>query len=138
MKVHVRVVSELREYTKTKNVDESGENPKIIMRKAKGKQAGWAFTLPAGSIINRKGFFSTKQFVQVAPEAPQAIILKKDLKPEEIPTWDKKTSKRFIEMEMIKKAGEKIDEKSNLGLYLIAMLVIGNIVITFFLLRGAI
>ncbi len=136
MKVYVRVLSGLREYTKKRKVDESGEVPKIVMRRSKGKKAGWEFTLPQGSIINRKGLFGISMYVEVLPEASEAIVIKPDMKPEDIPKWDKNTSKKFIEAEMVKKTGEKVEEKGNAGIWVVAALVIANIVIMFLLLRG--
>lgn len=111
-----------------------GDGITVVMVKPKGKkEPGWSFKIEDGRAVkNKKRYWglSSYQSVDIFPDAPSPIIFDGSIKPEDQPKWDKKTSKAFIEAEMVKKAGQEPKEKSNAGIWVVAILIIVSIIVT--------
>jgi len=128
MKVFVRVKGAY-EYTKKKNLRADGT---IEMVKDKGKKTAWIIrNVDQGAIVIRKGRLGTKHYVDVLPNAAQPIRYHRDMKPEDIPVFDKKTSTTFINAKVLKRMGEEPQkQQSNTALWVIAIMVGVNIFLT--------
>jgi hypothetical protein len=128
MKVTVRVKTPAFEYSRKRKIENDGKT--VIMRKSSKTKGGWRFTIPKGSLNVRPSFWGTKYFVDILAEAPEAIKYDTELDSAKMPKWDKDQSKRFIEAEILKKAATEPKEKSSMILWIIALIGIGNIVLT--------
>jgi hypothetical protein len=131
--VHVDYPSGIE--TSKRKTEHLGEKEVIVMRKLsafKRDQDEWHFELPEGSVMpEHRRFRSTLFHVYVKPEAEKAIVLKKELKPDDIPVWDKKQSFRFINRKLLERRGEEPKEaKTSVVMWVIAIMVIVNIIAT--------
>lgn len=133
MKVTVRIHKSTGLEFKTKKIEDDG---RITLIKDSRKKAQWRPEI--GGIETKHGWFGRAKFyTEVMPNANKTFIINGELKPEEIPKWDKNTSKAFINKKILEKAGEEMKDKNpSMALLLLGILIIANIAITILMVSG--
>ncbi len=133
MKVTVRIHHTTGLELKKKTIEDDG---KVTLIKDSRKKAEWR-PLIKQLEPKRKWFGRAEFYADVWPNADETWIYDGSIKPEEQPKWTKNTSKAFIGKKILDKAGEAEKDKGpGSVLWVIAILVIVNIVLTFLLTSG--
>lgn len=103
----------------------------IVMRKAKGKGFGWLFHFDNRHVQYGHGRFGKYQYVEIFPESPEAIAFDYGGRDVEQHHWDKKTNEEYVNRKLLERRGEEPKEqKSDIVLWIIAGLVIVNVIMT--------
>lgn len=79
------------------------DGKKLIIKSGIGRSQAWKPTFNRNCILKHKGFLRTTEKVMVFEDAPKCIeFVEKKTKQ---PTFDKKTSEKLFEAEVLRKAG---------------------------------
>jgi hypothetical protein len=127
-KIKVRIKTPSKERIKWCKPEADGET--IVIDKAKTKKAGWSFKFTNKSLVPFTSWGRQFYAIDIFHHAPDAIEYDYSQNVINQPKWDKDQSTKFINAKLLEKAGAEIKEKSNVGIWIVAILVIVGIVIT--------
>lgn len=133
MKVTVRIHNGRSLELKTKTIESDG---RVTLIKDSRKKAQWRPKIE--KVEPKIGWFGrSKFFTEVLPYAEKTFVIESGIELDKLPKWDKDTSKAYIGKKILDKAGESEKEKgSGAVLWVIAILVVVNIVLSFLLQSG--
>jgi len=133
-KKRVRVKTPSGEWVAWKKSEADGET--IVMEKATKKKAGWSFTFTNKALTLSKSWGRTIQTIDVKYLSTKAMEYDFEQDILSQPKWDKNTSQAFIEAKILTKMGQEPKEKTSMAIWLVAGLVIVNIIINILLQTG--
>lgn len=120
---------------KTKICKPNGDNTIQIQKKKRGKVA-WKAKYSRNSLIRLSGMFNPPFAIDIFSNSPKAIDYEWELKSTDQPKWDKQTSQEFIDAEALKNRGRGLGNKTPLGIWIVAILVVVSLVLQFAQMRG--
>jgi len=133
-RIQVRVKTPLGEKRYWKKPEDDGKT--IVMKKGRGKKPGWKFTFSNSALYRIPRWFGRKALcLDVLYDADKAVSWDYTLKETEIPKWDKKTSKKFIEAETLEKRAIGVKYPMPTLFWLILIIGVVNLGITFLMLQ---
>jgi len=130
--IKVRIKTPLGEKTKWVKPQDDGET--LIIEKGSDRKAKpeWKAKFTNKSLVPISRWFFRKAYaVDIFYNAPECIDYDYSLKKGEHPKWDKKTSKEFIEAEVLKQRGKKLKYEMPMLFWLIFIVSIVNLAISF-------
>lgn len=132
-KVTIRIHKPTGLEFKTKKIESDG---RVTLIKDARKKAEWRPKIK--QLEPKIGWFGrTKFYADVLPYAEETFIINSETNPENLPKWDKDTSKAFITKKILDKAGEEMKDKgAGAAMWVLGVLIIINMVLTFLLVSG--